>query len=300
MAGQRRDYIGLLVTSSSDEAVELFNEALRAFVSFNESMIPYATKASELDSSFVLVHCMLAAYWLSDLQPPTDARVASHLEALKNGASHQLHLTEREKAHVRAVLYYGSGDLPKAAEEWTAILIKNPKDVLALRIVFRAHFALGQFERIRDVLSRLLPWWSCHDDLYPHILAYYAYTLEETNQRDRAEELARKALDLQKKTPWAYHALSHVIEEEKDAESGVEFLTSSRENWKDSLYGGHLTWHLALYHLDLGNIETVLAEYDSVLCDKVGGFLGLVDAASLLWRLSVMGKDPGRRGGRRW
>eukprot|EP00731_Ephydatia_muelleri_P026020 Em0018g120a len=75
-----------------------------------------------------------------------------------------------------------------------------------------------------------------------------------------------------------YHALSHVIEEEKDAESGVEFLTSSRENWKDSLYGGHLTWHLALYHLDLGNIETVLAEYDSVLCDKVGGFLGLVDA----------------------
>ena len=118
-----------------------------------------------------------------------------------------------------------------------------------------------------------------------------------------------------------------MIEEEKDAESGVEFLTSSRENWKDSLYGGHLTWHLALYHLgelitrvcsyrnlaynerlhllpvgalfppDLGNIEAVLAEYDSVLCDKVGGFLGLVDAASLLWRLSVMGKDPGEE---RW
>eukprot|EP00731_Ephydatia_muelleri_P026019 Em0018g119a len=101
MAGQRRDYIGLLVTSSSDEAVELFNEALRAFVSFNESMIPYATKASELDSSFVLVHCMLAAYWLSDLQPPTDARVASHLEALKNGASHQLHL-DREGEGSRA------------------------------------------------------------------------------------------------------------------------------------------------------------------------------------------------------
>ena len=70
--------------------------------------------------------------------------VASHLEALKNGASHQLHLTEREKAHVRAVLYYGSGDLPKAAEEWTAILIKNPKgsgpSLLSLKLVIDNHY----------------------------------------------------------------------------------------------------------------------------------------------------------------
>ena len=51
----------------------------------------------------------------------------------------------------------------------------------------------------------------------------------------------------------------HVIEEEKDAESGVEFLTSSRENWKDSLYGGHLTWHLALYHL--GKLITRVCSY---------------------------------------
>ena len=41
----------------------------------------------------------------------------------------------------------------------------------------------------------------------------------------------------------------HVIEEERETVSGVEFLTSSRENWKGSFLNGHITWHLALYYL---------------------------------------------------
>ena len=36
----------------------------------------------------------------------------------------------------------------------------------------------------------------------------YAFSLEENNQRDRAEELVRKALSMETKVPWGYHALS--------------------------------------------------------------------------------------------
>ena len=39
-----------------------------------------------------------------------------------------------------------------------------------------------------------------------------------------------------------------MIEEARDAQSGVEFLTETRDDWKESVFGGHITWHLALYY----------------------------------------------------
>ena len=50
---------------------------------------------------------------------------------------------------------------------------------------------------------------------------------------------------------------------------------------------------------DLGDTSSVLKEFDSVLYDKTcfGNPSGLVDAASLLWRLNIMGVDPGEK---RW
>ena len=50
---------------------------------------------------------------------------------------------------------------------------------------------------------------------------------------------------------------------------------------------------------DLGDTSSVLKEFDSVLYDRTffGNPSGLVDAASLLWRLNVIGVDPGEK---RW
>lgn len=46
---------------------------------------------------------------------------------------------------------------------------------------------------------------------------------------------------------------------------------------------------------DLGDIDSVLLEFDNVLADKAtaDNHRGLIDAASLLWRLNVVGVDPG-------
>ena len=50
---------------------------------------------------------------------------------------------------------------------------------------------------------------------------------------------------------------------------------------------------------DLGDTSSVLREFDTVLSDKAvpENLPGLVDAASLLWRLNVIGVDPGEK---RW
>ena len=43
--------------------------------------------------------------------------------------------------------------------------------------------------------------------------------------------------------------VAHVFEEVHEAEKGVEFLTTTREDWRGSVYEVHITWHLALYYL---------------------------------------------------
>ncbi len=52
-------------------------------------------------------------------------------------------------------------------------------------------------------------------------------------------------------------------------------------------------------HTDLGNTDTALNEFDAVLYGRAtsDNLLGMLDAASLLWRLNVLGLDPGEK---RW
>ena len=50
--------------------------------------------------------------------------VAPHLEALKAASPH---ITDREKAHIRAVMAYASGNIPGAVDEWMSILISHPR-----------------------------------------------------------------------------------------------------------------------------------------------------------------------------
>ena len=43
--------------------------------------------------------------------------------------------------------------------------------------------------------------------------------------------------------------IAHVFEEVHEAERGVEFMTTTRKDWRGSSYEVHITWHLTLYYL---------------------------------------------------
>ncbi len=58
MARQCRDCAGLSMTCSSDEALQWYNSSLTAFATLRESPLPLVTKASELDPSMPLAHCL--------------------------------------------------------------------------------------------------------------------------------------------------------------------------------------------------------------------------------------------------
>jgi hypothetical protein len=78
--------------------------------------------------------------------------------------------------------------------------------------------------------------------------------------------------------------------------SGVTFLTATAPDWQDSYFAVHNWWHQGLYYLELGEIDEALALYDDpIRAGRSTEWLDVVDAASLLWRLSLFGADVTER-----
>jgi hypothetical protein len=64
----------------------------------------------------------------------------------------------------------------------------------------------------------------------------------------------------------------------------------------DSFIAVHNWWHLALYHLELGQIDEVLELLDGPITNMAEPqMLDLVDASAMLWRLHLRGVELGSR-----
>src|SRR5208337_1319456 len=81
-------------------------------------------------------------------------------------------------------------------------------------------------------------------------------------------------------------------------EEGIAFLKETRANWSAAHFmAGHNGWHLALFLIEAGRFDEVLADYDRFAAPKLAddATLDRVDAAALLWRLELAGVDVGER-----
>src|SRR5206468_1385350 len=124
----------------------------------------------------------------------------------------------------------------------------------------------------------------------------YAFGLEENADYRQAESRARAALDHNPRDVWSVHALAHVFEMEGSQQDGVDFLTASAPCWSASFFAIHNWWHRGLYHLELGETGEALALYDDpIRAGRSTEWLDVVDAAALLWRLSLFGVDVTER-----
>jgi hypothetical protein len=74
-------------------------------------------------------------------------------------------------------------------------------------------------------------------------------------------------------------------------------MQGNAESWSfDSSFAVHNWWHLALFHLELGDVDEVLRLYDGPIYGKRSKIvLEMTDASAMLWRLSLRGIDVGDR-----
>jgi hypothetical protein len=118
--------------------------------------------------------------------------------------------------------------------------------------------------------------------------AHHGMAFSENGQRDAARSKIDRSLTQNPKNPWAAHARAHLCYEEGDADAACAFLAFWLTTYprNGTLYS-HLSWHLALGHLEAGDAATALRLFtDTFAPDAHSGPPrgNLNDAVSFLWR----------------
>jgi tetratricopeptide (TPR) repeat protein len=289
-----RDQQGLEI-AGAPESARAFDRAMADYYGLTGDPVGVLRSALARDPGFALGGVGIAALFMIGGFRGDHPEVMSALRAAEASIARS---SQREQNHLAAAKAWARGEFSQAILGWERILADTPTDALALRLAQDAYFFLGRSTAIRDCAERVLPAWDRDNPLASFVLGLYAFGLEETGDLKRAEDFGREALARNPRDAWATHALAHVMETANRHEEGVAFLKSTRANWRHAHFMAHHNgWHLALFLIEQGRFDEVLADYDRFTAPRLAddATLDRIDATSLLWRLELAGVDVGGR-----
>ena len=285
------DRWGVPVRAASADAVALLEGAIEDLAALAGDPVAAAEAAVAADDSLVLGHIYRAYLQLYGTTPDGVATAGEILKRLDETA-----MGERELHHLRAARHWVEGNWEATTRSLERALLRHPRDLLALKVAQDLYFFLGNRLELRDTAARVLPAWPRSRPGWGYVQGIYAFGLEENADYRQAESRARAALGHNPRDVWSVHALAHVFEMEGSQRDGVDFLTASAPDWSPSFFAIHNWWHRSLYHLELGEFDEALALYDDpIRAGRSTEWLDVVDAAALLWRLSLVGVDVTER-----
>jgi tetratricopeptide (TPR) repeat protein len=285
----RTDRWGVPLQTGNDAGVPLFDQAVEGLLSLHGEPVAAVEAAVAADDGLVLGH-ILRAYFSLYRTSAEGVRAAEEILVPLEDAEGAL--GEREILHLRAARAWAGGDWEEAAHSLERALLHDSQDLLALKVAQDLYFFLGQTRDLQTVVTRVLRAWPAQKQGWGYVQGLYAFGLEENGDYAQAELFARAALHHNPRDVWASHALAHVFEMESRIDEGVRFLAESVPNWSSSFFAVHTWWHQALYHLERAEYDAALSLYDGPIRRlRSLEWVNLIDAASLLWRLSLCGVD---------
>ena len=294
MPRDARDPRGVPVSCDSWEALEDLETAHFQALGFHGDPLAAIDAVIEAHPDFVMGHCLKAGLLTQAMETRVYGDMVASLKAAESLAGKA---NDRERGHIAAIRAWVDGDFHDAVERWEAVLVDYPRDLLALQLAHLSDVLLGDTTNQRDRVARVLPSWSEGIPGYGFVLGFHAFGLEECRDFAQAEEVGRRAVALNPKDAYAIHAVAHVLEMQGRQGGGIWWMTSREDDWAQGNFANHLWWHLSLFHLDLGQTARVFEIYDHALrgTSPTGGKYEELDAAALLWRLSLLGVDVGSR-----
>ncbi|MFT7773945.1 tetratricopeptide repeat protein [Roseateles sp.] len=233
--------------------------------------------------------------WMFLEAPEAPAKARPYLDAARaalkpgDGPAHA-----REREQVELLAEWVAGDT--AAVERRAALIAQrwPQDLAVVKLAQYLAFNRGDAPAMLRSILAVLP-----DHAHnAHVQGMVAFAYEQCHRLDEAEAAARLALTLQRREPWAQHALAHVLLTRGRVDEGLHFLEAVSSTWTglNSFMLTHLWWHLALFYLARGRFSDALSLYDSQVWGVSPGYSqDQIGAVQLLARLEWVGVDVGPR-----
>jgi len=287
-----KDCRGHPLTGATEKSLPHYETALRQLNLFINDPVASVDKAIAESPDFVMAHALRA--WLHLLGTETAGIAVARASC---DTAWKLPATAQEQGHLTAINHLIEGRWHQAAQVMEDVAIENPRDLLALQVGHQIDFFRGEARMLRDRIARALPAWSPVVPGYHVMLGMHAFGLEESGDYVSAEIAGRKAVRIDRRDSWAQHAVAHVMEMQGRQQEGIAWMTGNIEGWShDSFFAVHNWWHVALYHLDLGEAGEALKLFDGPIYGaKSRIILEMIDASAMLWRMHLRDIDVGDR-----
>jgi Tfp pilus assembly protein PilF len=283
------DRYELPLSTVSDAARDAYISGCEAKLTMYPGAVEAFDRAISADPGFALAHAA-KAHLLLERGDAAAARAS--MAAAKSFAAG---LSEREVGHIAFFDLLLAGDAHGALPRLLAHLERWPRDAVGLATTAFTNGLIGSSGRagqkraLLDLLDRLAP--SYGDDWW--FTAHHGMALSENGQRAAARPKIDRSLAQNPKNPWAAHARAHLCYEEGDADAARAFLASWLPGYpRDGSLYSHLSWHLALGHLEAGDAAAALRLFEEAFSPDrhTGPPRGRVtDAVSFLWRWELAG-----------
>ncbi|MGV6800879.1 MAG: tetratricopeptide repeat protein [bacterium] len=215
-----------------------------------------------------------------------------YLTKMRKAAAYDLQ--PREQLYCAATEAWADRHYKKALQLFEQIALAYPADLIALKWGQYHAFNLGDqhaLMRFGTIAASTFP-----DAPYVH--GMLAFALEQNHQIKEAETAARRATEIAIDDAWAHHAIAHVMETEGRPQDGIDWLSKCSHIWdsKGIFIREHNWWHMALFHLSLGDHQGALEIFDTQLWGAWPEFpQEQIGASSMLWRMELAGMTVGQR-----
>lgn len=283
-------------SSQSSEAVGAFEDATYQVLAHRPHAADALARVFQFDPQFVSAHALkgLACVVLGRaelFEPAGQALLTSERLAAERD------ITAFERVLIDALQRAHRKELRAAADLLDGYLSHHPDCALIAKLSQSFRFMVGDREGMLLTTEGLVASAQRDTPGFGFLLGLRSFALEEVGRYVEAESVGRQAVELEPTDAWALHSVAHVFEMKAKAKEGAAWLDSLSPTWRAcNNFGFHVAWHRALFDIELGRLDKVLAMYDTdVRPAPTDDFRDVSNAVSLLWRLEQEGVDVGER-----
>jgi hypothetical protein len=289
------DRYGLPVSTGSQAALDAYIAGADCLLSATWGWREHLGGAIAADPALALARIALARglFLDADVKPAREAAVRARVLAEK--------ATPRERSHVNAIALAIEGKPVAALAATREHLVLWPRDAMVLAPATGVFGLIGFSGRqgreaeLHELLRELAPhygtdWW---------FACVHAFAACECGKLDEAWQLIESSMSANPRSAHGAHIRVHVLHERGEMARIQDYLAQWMPAYdRRGLLHCHLSWHVALTAMLLGDAERAWAAYRAAV--HPGGSWGppinvVTDAASFLWRAELAG-EPRRPG----